>query len=104
VYLTLKRDYETARIEEVNDTPVITVVDPAVPPSRRSKPRRGLIISLGLVLGAVIGVFGAFGLEYIDYARQEDDDKYQNFREVLKRARQDLSRLVPMGKSRRCGG
>ena len=32
VFLTLKREYETARIEEVNDTPVITVIDPAVPP------------------------------------------------------------------------
>src|SRR5256712_1476122 len=36
VYLTLRRDYEQARIDEVNDTPVITSVDPAVPPQCQS--------------------------------------------------------------------
>lgn len=100
VYVTLRRDYETARIEEVNDTPVITVVDPAVPPSKRSKPRRSVITSLAFVLGAIFGVFGAFAIEYLDYARREEDDRYRNFTEVLRRARQDLFRIVPKGHSR----
>jgi len=38
LYLTLRREYETARIEEVNDTPVITVIDPRNFPRRKRVP------------------------------------------------------------------
>jgi uncharacterized protein involved in exopolysaccharide biosynthesis len=69
VYLTLKREYETARIEEVNDTPVITVIDPAVAPQVRSRPRRTVMVLFGFVLGAIVGVFGALGAEYVDRLR-----------------------------------
>ena len=56
VYLTLKREYEMARIEEVNDTPVITVIDSAIPPTKKSKPKRALLTSVALVLGAVLAI------------------------------------------------
>lgn len=55
VVTTLRREYETARIEEVNDTPVITVIDHAAPPKRRSSPRRSVVALLGAVLGALAG-------------------------------------------------
>lgn len=90
VYLTLNREYETAKIEEVNDTPVITVIDPAVPPQLKSSPRRALMIALGLVIGAIVGVFGAFGMEYLERARREEDVSYQAFRGVMANARRDL--------------
>src|SRR5207244_4232373 len=61
VYLTLRRDYETARIEEVNDTPVITVLDIAVPPERRSKPKPILVAALAFFIAAIVGVSWAFG-------------------------------------------
>src|SRR5205814_5354833 len=40
VYLTLRREYETARIDEANDTPVLTIIDPPIPPARTSKTTR----------------------------------------------------------------
>jgi len=51
VLLTLRREYEVARIEEVNDTPVITVIDPAVPPLEKSKPKRAFLLLLALSVG-----------------------------------------------------
>ena len=101
VYLTLNREYETARIEEVNDTPVITVIDPAVSPQLRSSPRRSLMIGLGLVAGAILGVFWAFGREYLERARQEEDVSYRTFTGAVASARQDLERLVPGSRSPR---
>lgn len=65
LYLTLDREYETARMEEVNDTPVITVIDEATPPVRKSKPKRALLVVVALVLGAMVGVFWAAGVEYV---------------------------------------
>jgi uncharacterized protein involved in exopolysaccharide biosynthesis len=70
VFLTLRREYESARIEEVNDTPVITVIDSAVPPSRRSKPRRGQMVTLAFFSGGLLAVFVAFGAEYLRHARR----------------------------------
>jgi uncharacterized protein involved in exopolysaccharide biosynthesis len=56
VYLTLAKAYEEARIAEVRDIPVLTVIDSAVAPVRRSFPRRTLNTLLGLLLGAIAGL------------------------------------------------
>jgi uncharacterized protein involved in exopolysaccharide biosynthesis len=68
VYLTLTREFETARIEEVNDTPVITVIDTAVAPQRPSRPRRAVMGALGLLLGMIAAVFAALWTEYVNRA------------------------------------
>jgi tyrosine-protein kinase Etk/Wzc len=90
VYLTVKREYETARIEEVNDTPVITVIDPAVPPQEKSKPKRGLLAVLAFALGSVVAVLCALGAEGLDKRRLNEDDEYREFRTLLRRARGDV--------------
>src|SRR5207253_2564140 len=65
VYLTLRREYETARIEEVNDTPVITVIDVAVPPQKKSKPKRSLLVLLSLMLGTIASAVWVVGETYL---------------------------------------
>jgi uncharacterized protein involved in exopolysaccharide biosynthesis len=60
---TLAQAFEQARIEEVRDTPVLTVVDPPevpVAPERRGLVRKGI---LGFVFGAFLGVVLAFVLD-----------------------------------------
>jgi len=100
VYLTLRRDYEQARIEEVNDTPVITVVDPAVPPVRQSHWREVLVL-LAFVLGGVIGVVGAWTGGRLDRLRREEQDGYREFTGLLQRVRREVAR--PFGRSPRRG-
>jgi len=93
VYGTLKREYETARIEEVNDTPVITVIDRAVPPQERSWPKHVLLIVLAVALAGTIGVLWAFGAEYVDRARRDPHDDYRELRSLLQRVRRDVRRM-----------
>ncbi|MGH7545618.1 MAG: GNVR domain-containing protein, partial [Gemmatimonadota bacterium] len=93
VYLTLKREYETAKIEEVNDTPVITVVASAVPPQEKSKPKRLLLVVLALVLSGMVSVFWAFGAEYVDRMRREDEGEYREFRGLVGRMRDDVKAM-----------
>jgi uncharacterized protein involved in exopolysaccharide biosynthesis len=69
IYRTLRREYEVARIEEVNDTPVLTVIDPAIPPATRSFPQRGRMVVVALVLGLGAGIGLAFLLEYLRKSR-----------------------------------
>jgi uncharacterized protein involved in exopolysaccharide biosynthesis len=45
--------YISAKIDEAKDS-IIEVVDPAVPPERKSKPKRGVIVVLALMVGFLI--------------------------------------------------
>lgn len=61
VYLTLRRQFELARIQEHRDVPVINPLDIADPPVIRWFPKRGLTTLCGFVLGASVGMWLAFG-------------------------------------------
>jgi uncharacterized protein involved in exopolysaccharide biosynthesis len=61
VYVSLAKEYDQARIAEVRDTPVITTIDSAVAPDRRSSPRPLLNAIIALIAG---GIF-AFALIYL---------------------------------------
>jgi len=93
VYGSLKREYETARIDEVNDTPVITVIDRAIPAQERSGPRRKLLVVLATALAAVIAGLWAFGAEYLDRARRDTRENYEELRSLLQRVRRDIRRM-----------
>lgn len=60
VYLTLAQERERARIEEVNDTPMLTVIDSATPPTERSRPERTFITVAMFAAGLVVAVLAAF--------------------------------------------
>jgi uncharacterized protein involved in exopolysaccharide biosynthesis len=91
VYLTLKRESETARIEEVNDTPVFTVIDDAVPPQERTRPHRTILVALATLLAIVVGVLVAIAVEALERMRREPS--YAELREQLQRARSKMPRV-----------
>jgi uncharacterized protein involved in exopolysaccharide biosynthesis len=66
VLATMSRSNEEARINEVRDTPVLTVIDPAEPPAWKSFPKRTISVLVALVVGAVLGI----GLAYLAEARR----------------------------------
>ncbi len=51
VYELLITEYEKARIEEARDTPTVQVLDAAVAPELRSRPKRKILVVPGGVLG-----------------------------------------------------
>lgn len=70
-YLTAQ--YEESRIQEAKDLRTIQVVDRAVPPIRKSRPRRSLIVALTVILAAIAGAGIAFACDVI--LRSEDEWK-----------------------------
>lgn len=54
LYLALSRQLQTARIDEVNDTPVISVVDPPFLPVKASGPHRVVITLMAMFFGALL--------------------------------------------------
>jgi uncharacterized protein involved in exopolysaccharide biosynthesis len=62
VYTTLVQSFEQARISEVRDTPVITVLQPPFLPAPDNR-RLLLAVALGVVMGGLAGVVLAFVVE-----------------------------------------
>lgn len=56
VYELLTAQYEQSRIRETRDQQTITVLDEAVPPIRRSKPRRTIMVLVSTALAFVLAV------------------------------------------------
>ncbi len=68
-YATLYQQYEYARVLEARDVPSLTVLDYAVPPDRRSFPRRFAIVMVVFLFSTAMGVAFAFVMEYFQNIR-----------------------------------
>ena len=56
IFEILARQFEMAKLDEAKEGALIQVVDPAIPPDRRSFPNRTLIVLLGTFCGFGVGV------------------------------------------------
>jgi len=56
----LFRQYELARVDEAKEGPLIQQVDVAMPPERKSKPKRAIIVLVAAFAGLFLGVLVAF--------------------------------------------
>jgi tyrosine-protein kinase Etk/Wzc len=65
VFELLSAQLEAARIKESKDVTTVDVLDIAVPPDRRSFPRRGLLTALAFMLSILVGLLVAAGLEVL---------------------------------------
>jgi uncharacterized protein involved in exopolysaccharide biosynthesis len=87
VYQTLTKAHEEARIAEVRDTPVLTVIDSAVAPVRPSGPRRVLGTLVALIFGGALGVLLAYLAAARARTRRSPTPDYLAFREAWEEAR-----------------
>lgn len=78
VYVTLAQALEQARLEEVRNTPVVTIIDNPEGTARHS-PSLLLTLILGTLLGAVLGAGLAFAGDYVAKERLENPDAYKEF-------------------------
>jgi uncharacterized protein involved in exopolysaccharide biosynthesis len=96
VLVSLLRQYEESRIEEVNDTPVITVIDEAVPPAERSRPHRRTMVLAGGVLGGMLIVVIIFVRSYVERSKKNRDPAYREYLAQRSKTRRELKRLFFM--------
>jgi len=69
--------YEMAQIEEAKDVNTIQILDRAVPPDKKSSPKRSLIVILSTVVALFLSIFLAFFVEYFQRLKIEDKERYQ---------------------------
>jgi tyrosine-protein kinase Etk/Wzc len=75
IFDLLARQYEIAKVDEARQGAVVQVVDPALPPDRRSSPKRMLIILGAIALGLFLGMVWAFAVEGIARIARDPQEK-----------------------------
>lgn len=79
----IMKQYELAKLDESRDAVVIQLVDEAVPPDKRSSPKRTLIVLAFSFVGFSIAVLAAFLTEHVE--RSSDDPDQRERLKMLKR-------------------
>jgi uncharacterized protein involved in exopolysaccharide biosynthesis len=72
VFEALTQQYELAKVEEVKETPSVKVLDPADIPEKKSFPPRLLIIFLGVLVSAALGMVWVIWREAWDSSDPSD--------------------------------
>lgn len=91
LYSSMLQAYETARIEEVRDLPVISVIEPPEMPIQPDA-RGGLKKTLmGLLIGFVLGVVIAFVRDKLAQNKEAQTDDFVEFSQLKKAAVGDLT-------------
>jgi uncharacterized protein involved in exopolysaccharide biosynthesis len=90
LYSSLSEAYESAKIEEVRDTPVLTIVEPPQTPIRPKS--RGLLQKgfLALAVGSLLGILLAFGGDLLASSRHQHGDEFEEFTSLRRAALDDL--------------
>jgi uncharacterized protein involved in exopolysaccharide biosynthesis len=79
LYLNLRREHETARIEEVNNTPVLTIIDHPAVPGRRIRPQRTMTVMLVTIVVAILASALAIMLQHHHDLLASGDPEYLRF-------------------------
>jgi uncharacterized protein involved in exopolysaccharide biosynthesis len=65
LYNLLESEKQKAMLANVNEDFALEVIDPAVAPKHWEKPKRKLIVILGVVCGGFLGIFAVFFLHFL---------------------------------------
>jgi capsule polysaccharide export protein KpsE/RkpR len=72
VYTMLVSTLEAAKIAEVRDLPTIQVVDSAIPPTSKIRPKPLHNMLVAGVLSLLLGLFLAFSINYVEVLRAQE--------------------------------
>ncbi len=71
IYELLAKQFELAKIDEAKDSAVVQVMDKAIEPDRKSKPKRSLIVLLSALAALFLGILSAFVREGMARAKAD---------------------------------
>jgi tyrosine-protein kinase Etk/Wzc len=93
VFELLTQQYEQYKIEETKNTPTIQVLDKAIPPEKRFKPKRGLLVGISGILSLFASTVFVFGLEYFKKSKQRNPEGMAKLEALLGAWRKDVEDL-----------
>lgn len=73
IFNILAQQFELAKLDEAKEGALIQVVDPAVPPDKKSSPKRALIVIVATFLGLLVGIFYALWQAGLEHMKQDPE-------------------------------
>ena len=101
LYINLDRQLEVARIDEINDAALITVIDSAVPPRKARWPRYGVMLFTATLLGIIAGLLIAGSATVMADWRERNPGAYEDFHSAVTRMRRELRGAIGLGRKNR---
>ena len=74
LYNLLESEKQKAMLANVNEDFALEVIDPAVAPETREKPKRKLIVALGGVCGGFLGIFAVFFAQFLQKLKSTNSE------------------------------
>jgi capsular polysaccharide biosynthesis protein len=71
VYTELAKQLEAQYLQVTEDTPVFTILKPASIPLEKSKPKRGAILILFIIVGVFVGMGIIMGKQFFDFLKEK---------------------------------
>lgn len=85
LYELLAKQYEAARLDEAKDPSIVQVLDPAVVPEKKSKPKRALIVIFAYLAASLATIcWIVFKEGFFDNVLSEDSEKWRALKANLK--------------------
>ena len=82
--------YEQARIQEVRDTPTVTVLDPGQVPTKRAKPKRKIIVLTAMILAFVVSSAYVFSAEFLSHLKAQNLETYQGLELMVQQFKKNI--------------
>ncbi len=92
VWQLLNEQYYSVKIQEARDTPTVQVLDEAVPPEKRTRPRRTLLVLVATSLTFCFSIFGAFVFESVERLKEREAD-YERITSFRREVIQDVDNI-----------
>ncbi len=93
LYINLDRQLEVARIDEINDAALITVIDSAVVPRKAQWPRYGVMGFTAILLGTIVGLMFAGSAAVMADWRARNPDSWNDFHSASATMRRELGSM-----------
>ncbi len=93
VFELLTQQYEQYKIEENKDTPTVQVLDKAVPPEKRARPKRAFLVAISGILSLFASVALVFGQEYVKRSKIRNPEDFKRLETLLGVWRKDVEDL-----------
>jgi uncharacterized protein involved in exopolysaccharide biosynthesis len=76
--------YEQAKIQEARDTPTVQVLDEAVIPVKRIKPKRAFFVLLWAAISLFVSVSVILTQDYVEQLRRTDEQQYRKLTSLFR--------------------
>jgi tyrosine-protein kinase Etk/Wzc len=83
IFEQLTKQFEVAKLNEAKDSSSLQVLDEAVVPVRKSKPKRSLIVILATFTAFFVAIFWIFAREFFEKMPAEDKERCQEIKDSL---------------------